>query len=125
MPATRAVPASGGSSVVRMRTAVVLPAPLGPSRPRMLPWGTARSSPSSAVTSPNRLTSPDVEIMSVTSNPLRSKWSAPLIEACGTSKALLGAGDVDQRGGGNVFHQLLGDGGLVGGDDNLAQPRPR
>ena len=29
-PATRAVPPSGGSSVVRMRTAVVLPAPFGP-----------------------------------------------------------------------------------------------
>ena len=32
-PTTRAVPASGLSSVVRIRTAVVLPAPLGPSRP--------------------------------------------------------------------------------------------
>ena len=31
------VPPSGGSSVVRMRTAVVLPAPFGPSRPSTLP----------------------------------------------------------------------------------------
>ena len=38
-PATRAVPPSGGSSVVRMRTAVVLPAPLGPSRPSTVPGG--------------------------------------------------------------------------------------
>ena len=33
MPATTAVPLSGCSRVVRTRTAVVLPAPLGPSRP--------------------------------------------------------------------------------------------
>src|SRR5215218_10402333 len=33
-PATSALPASGARSVLRMRTAVVLPAPLGPSRPR-------------------------------------------------------------------------------------------
>ena len=36
-PATRAVPASGFSSVVSTRTAVVLPAPLGPSRPSTVP----------------------------------------------------------------------------------------
>ncbi len=32
-----ALPLSGGSSVVRMRTAVVLPAPLGPSSPSTVP----------------------------------------------------------------------------------------
>ena len=36
-PATSARPPSARSSVVRIRTAVVLPAPLGPSRPKTLP----------------------------------------------------------------------------------------
>ncbi len=36
-PTTVAVPASGMSSVVSTRTSVVLPAPLGPSRPRTVP----------------------------------------------------------------------------------------
>src|ERR1700756_1244521 len=44
--------------VARVRTAVVLPAPLGPSRPSTLPASTARSMPSSAPTGPKRLTSP-------------------------------------------------------------------
>ena len=48
--ATVAEPASGLRSVVRMRTMVVLPAPLGPSRPSTEPVGTARSTPSRAVT---------------------------------------------------------------------------
>ena len=55
---TDACPASGSSSVASTRTAVVLPAPLGPSRPRTLPAGAARSTPSSAFVSPNRLASP-------------------------------------------------------------------
>ena len=42
-PATNARPAVGASSVVRMRTAVVLPAPLWPSRPSTVPGSTARS----------------------------------------------------------------------------------
>jgi len=44
--------------VVRIRTAVVLPAPLGPSNPYTVPGATARSMPSSATTSPNRLVRP-------------------------------------------------------------------
>ena len=46
------------SSVVRIRTAVVLPAPLGPSSPHTVPARTARSSPASASSAPNRLRSP-------------------------------------------------------------------
>src|SRR4051794_34386049 len=57
-PATRALPASGSSSVARMRTVVVLPAPLGPRTPRTVPGATARSTPSSARVGPNDLTSP-------------------------------------------------------------------
>ena len=37
MPATRALPLSGRDRVVRIRTVVDLPAPLGPSSPKMVP----------------------------------------------------------------------------------------
>ncbi|ROO86753.1 hypothetical protein EDD29_4332 [Actinocorallia herbida] len=50
-PATAAVPASGSSSVDRMRTTVVLPAPLEPSRAKMLPGATSKSTPRSTRTS--------------------------------------------------------------------------
>src|SRR5215467_14685383 len=61
-PSTLARPASGARMVARIRTAVLLPAPLGPSRPSTLPALTARSIPSSATTGPNRLTSPRAPI---------------------------------------------------------------
>src|SRR5215472_15883468 len=61
-PSTLAWPASGARMVVRIRTAVVLPAPLAPSRPSTVPAWTAKSMPSSATTGPNRLTSPRAPI---------------------------------------------------------------
>ena len=45
-----------------MRTAVVLPAPFGPSTPSTVPRGTDRSIPRSACTSPNDLTRPSTRI---------------------------------------------------------------
>ncbi len=51
-PATLAEPASGVDRVVRMRTAVVFPAPFGPSMPHTVPAGTSNETPSSAVFSP-------------------------------------------------------------------------
>ena len=51
-PSTLARPAVGRSRVARTRTSVVLPAPLGPSRPKTVPGSTSRSSPSGATTSP-------------------------------------------------------------------------
>src|SRR3569833_2974546 len=57
-PAMRACPASGSDRVARMRTAVVLPAPLGPSTPQTVPLGTLRSRPRSAWVSPKALHSP-------------------------------------------------------------------
>src|SRR5262249_18338518 len=45
-PDTLACPASGSRMVVRIRTAVVLPAPLGPSRPSTLPASPASRNPS-------------------------------------------------------------------------------
>ena len=51
-PATVAVPSSTSSNVVRIDTAVVLPAPFGPSSPTTVPSSTTRSRPARAVTSP-------------------------------------------------------------------------
>jgi hypothetical protein len=47
-PATRAVPAVGGRSVVSMCTVVDLPAPFGPKKPKIAPLETNRSTPSTA-----------------------------------------------------------------------------
>src|SRR5262245_66448314 len=41
-----------------MRSVVVLPAPLGPSRPKQTPAGTSRSMPSTATRAPKRFTTP-------------------------------------------------------------------
>src|SRR5689334_13950093 len=57
-PPTVACPASGRSSVPRIRTAVVFPAPFGPSTPSTVPVGTVRSTPSSATVLPYFLTRP-------------------------------------------------------------------
>jgi hypothetical protein len=43
-----AEPESGRSSVARMESSVVLPAPFGPSRPKIAPLGTWRLAPRSA-----------------------------------------------------------------------------
>src|SRR5579864_5242635 len=50
-PATRAVPPLGGMIVASMRSVVVLPAPLGPRKPKISPACTRRSTPSTATTS--------------------------------------------------------------------------
>ena len=52
MPATPAWPASGRASVVKIRTAVVFPAPFGPRSPSTLPAGTEKLTPASARVSP-------------------------------------------------------------------------
>jgi hypothetical protein len=61
-PATRTSPPSAVMSVVRIRTIVVLPAPLGPSRAKIVPSATCRSIPSRTVLSPKDLRSPTVLI---------------------------------------------------------------
>src|SRR5262245_4925369 len=55
-PATSAVPAVGGRSVVSIRMSVDLPAPFGPSRPKISPSSTPKLTPPTAVKSPKRLT---------------------------------------------------------------------
>jgi hypothetical protein len=57
-PATVAEPALGASRVPRVRTVVVLPAPLGPRNPNTSPWSTLKDTFSNAMRSPNRLVSP-------------------------------------------------------------------
>src|SRR5271167_96198 len=54
-PATRASPEVGGSSVVSIRTSVVLPAPLGPSSPKTSPRSTSNVTSLTAVKLPKRL----------------------------------------------------------------------
>src|SRR5664280_2491135 len=51
IPPTKAWPAVGTTRVVSMPAVVVLPAPLGPSRPKISPWATSRSRHSTAGTS--------------------------------------------------------------------------
>src|SRR6185295_18304407 len=55
-PLTSAVPEVGRSSVVSIRISVDLPAPFGPSRPKISPASTANVIPFTAVKSPNFLT---------------------------------------------------------------------
>src|SRR5579885_1562924 len=52
-PAIEAVPAVGGNSVVSILMTVVLPAPLGPNRPKTSPWATAKFKWLTAVNLPN------------------------------------------------------------------------
>ena len=63
-PRRGALPASGCSRVARIRTAVVLPAPLGPSRPRTLPVRAVKSTPHRARTEPYDFSSPSTTIAS-------------------------------------------------------------
>ena len=62
-PATRAVPPSGASSVARMRTVVVFPAPFGPSSASTSPGWTCRSMPFSTRVSPKAFVSPSTSIV--------------------------------------------------------------
>src|SRR5215831_6271985 len=55
IPATRARPPVGRTSVVSMPMVVDLPAPFGPSRPNSTPAGTVRSMPQTAGTSPREV----------------------------------------------------------------------
>src|SRR5205807_5509356 len=61
-PSSRASPASANTKPTNTRSVVVLPAPLGPSRPHTSPWATEKSRLSTASTSPKRLVSPETEM---------------------------------------------------------------
>src|ERR1700722_2800210 len=84
-PATWIRPAVGGSIPVIMLSNVVLPAPLGPTRPAIVPAGTASEQSASAHFSPYLFPRPSVWITaSISCPPLRdavfglhSVWLAP------------------------------------------------
>src|SRR5436190_2246267 len=57
-PKTRTWPSSGANTFISIRIDVVFPAPLGPSSPKIVPRGTARSRPATATNDPNRLITP-------------------------------------------------------------------
>src|SRR5260370_42001732 len=61
-PATRARPSLGGVRVVSMRISVVLPAPFGPSSPKISPSSTLKRTWSTATKSPNRFVNPSTSI---------------------------------------------------------------
>jgi DNA-binding winged helix-turn-helix (wHTH) protein len=75
-------PPSGRSSVARIRTAVVLPAPLGPRTPSTRPFRATRSTPASAVVLPNRLTRPvaSTAFADGASYRMNPPWAMPLSE---------------------------------------------
>ena len=74
-PNTRACPASIGSIVASIFSVVVFPAPFGPRTPKISPWRTSRSTPSTARSRPKVLTRPTASIAAVAviaSLPLRT-----------------------------------------------------
>ena len=54
----RSVPAETGDTQAIMRIVLVLPAPLGPRKPKLSPAATSKSMPSTAVNTPKRLVRP-------------------------------------------------------------------
>ena len=71
------MPPSGARIVVRMRTAVVLPAPLGPSSPKMVPSSTAKLTPSRARTSPPKVFFRSWASMALVTSPVLSRGRGP------------------------------------------------
>jgi len=61
---TRAPPLVGSITPHSMRMVVVLPEPFGPRKPKISPFLTVRSMPSTAAKSPNVLRMPDTTIAS-------------------------------------------------------------
>ena len=57
-PRTRISPESGAVMFMIMRMVVVLPAPLGPSRPNTIPFGTLNESASTALKRPKLFETP-------------------------------------------------------------------
>src|SRR5260221_8647130 len=75
-PATRAVPEVAFASVQRILMVVVLPAPLGPRKPKVSPLVTSKSMPRTAWTSPYCLVRPETD-MTAPGPPLLPPGSSP------------------------------------------------
>src|SRR3954464_3715107 len=81
-PKTSTRPASGLSSVVKTRTSVVLPAPLGPRRPNTVPSSIPTDTPARATVTPKRLTTPSVRTAGAS-----VVWAAIRMDAKGTRRS--------------------------------------
>src|SRR4051812_29015840 len=73
---TSARPPSGSNSVARTRTSVVLPAPFGPSSPKIAPSGTSRSTPASASVEPKLLVTPSTAMADVVKRQPYPGWGS-------------------------------------------------
>src|SRR4051812_43200867 len=91
-PRTDTSPPSGSRSPSRISTVVVLPAPFGPSRPKISPLATSKSMPATAWTSPYRLVRP------------RTRMTGPAPEVAVTASGLLAEVGRDGR---VVAHRLV------------------
>src|ERR1039457_6298515 len=97
-PATLAVPEVGSSNVVSILIVVLLPAPLGPSRPKISPEGTSKLIASTATKSPNRrvrlnvsMAFEDVCVIGLTGSHYTVRKARPGINCTRQSFALLAA----------------------------------
>src|SRR5579871_3525846 len=81
-PATVAVPEEGGRKHVRMRMVVVLPAPFGPRKPTIWPFGTSKEMPSTARLCAYLLVRPLTVIIACSKfgNEMYCQRTAPLFE---------------------------------------------
>src|SRR3954453_4829371 len=91
-PRTIARPPSGSRSPSRISTVVVLPAPFGPSSPKISPLATSKSMPATAWPSPYRLVRP------------RTRMTGPAPEVAVTASELLAEVGRDGR---VVAHRLV------------------
>src|SRR4051812_25306015 len=99
MPPTNARPLVGITRVVSMPAVVVLPAPLGPSRPKISPWCTSRSSSSTALSPPGyTLVSCSVR-MTTSSTTAIGHLLLPLLHRAGLAECSLLEVGVDAREG--------------------------
>src|SRR2546428_3885585 len=77
LPSREMLPEEIGITPEMQLTSVVLPDPFGPIRPRISPAARVRSTPASAATPPNRLTTPRTESLpDATSDPVALGRSA-------------------------------------------------
>ena len=85
-----------------MRMVELLPAPLGPRKPKASPCSTVKSTPSTAVKSPNRFTQPAGDNQWLghgTSLFCHLVWASSLADSSGGSKELMGLPQATKRSG--------------------------
>src|SRR5574343_320810 len=70
------VPPSGRTRPESAEISVVLPAPLGPSRPKNSPWPISRSTPASACSERKRLVTPAMRIAGLMTGTGKRRWDS-------------------------------------------------